>query len=296
MNLLDAMALFVRVVERGSFSATADQLGIGRSAVSRQVAALEDHLATKLFVRSTRRLSLTTAGTAYLEKCRVILQLVEEAEETVAEDGQTPSGHLRVSLPLSFGLRHLVQLLLEFSEAHSAIRLSLNFSDRQLHLIEEDIDLSVRITNQLQPHEIVRKLGESRLLTVAAPAYLAQHGRPQHPNDLARHACLGYSPDVNNQPWVYRIGGKAQTIYLPYRIQANNGDALSAAAVQGFGITLQPDFIVTDDLAAGRLETILEDFEPQALGIYAVLSSNRYMPYRVRALIEFLSERLATNA
>lgn len=296
MNRFDAMTLFVRVVERGSFAATADQMGIGRSAVARQIAALEDHLGTKLFVRSTRRLSLTTAGIAYLERCQTILQLVEEAEETVAEDRQTPSGHLRISLPLSFGLRRLVQLLLEFSESYPDIRLSLNFSDRQLHLIEENIDLSVRITHQLQPNEIVRKLGECRLLTVAAPAYLKQHGRPQHPSQLTEHQCLGYSPAVNNQPWTYQVDGQTQTFYFPYRIQANNGDALARAAMLGFGVTMQPDFIVADDLVAGKLETILDSYEPPALGIYAVLSSNRYMPYRVRVLIDFLSDRLSDNS
>lgn len=295
MNRLDAMALFVRVAELGSFAAAADQLGIGRSAVTRQIAALENHLSTKLFARSTRRLSLTTAGAAYLEKCLVILQLVEQAEDTVSDDRQTPAGHLRVSVPLSFGLRRLVQLLLEFPETYPEIRLSLDFSDRQLHLIEESIDLSVRITSQLQPTEIVRKLGESRLLTVAAPAYLAQHGRPRHPADLAQHACLGYSPEINDQPWTFLVDGQQETFRLHYRLQANNGDALAIAAARAMGITMLPDFIVAEDLAEGRLAAILEEFEPEAFGIYAVLPSNRFIPYRVRALIEFLSQRLASD-
>ncbi|HYQ38019.1 MAG TPA: LysR family transcriptional regulator, partial [Pseudomonas sp.] len=158
MNRFDAMMLFVRVAELGSFSAAACQLGVARSVVTRQIAALEEHLGVKLMVRSTRSLSLTSAGSAYLEKCRVILELVEEAEAGVMEERLTPSGQLRVSLPLSYGLRRLVPLLLEFSQAYPEISLAMDFSDRQLNLIEEGIDLSIRITGQLDPGQIVRKL------------------------------------------------------------------------------------------------------------------------------------------
>lgn len=287
------MQLFVRVAELGSFSAAASQLGVDRSVVTRQIAALEEHLGSKLMLRSTRRLSLTSAGSSYLEKCRVILELVEEAEAGMMEERLTPRGPLRVSLPLSFGLRRLVPLLLEFSQAYPEISLAMDFSDRQLNLIEEGIDLSIRITGQLDPGEIVRKLGSSRLLAVAAPEYLARHGRPLHPGDLAGHACLGYSPQANNRPWSFQVDGHLESFYLPLRLQANNGDALAEAAAQGLGIAVQPDFIVADQLVAGKLETLLEAFEPPALGIYAVLPSNRYMPHRVRVLIEFLSSRLA---
>ncbi len=293
MNRLDAMNLFVRVAELGSFSAAACQLGVARSVVTRQIAALEEHLGIKLMVRSTRSLSLTSAGSAYLEKCRVILELVEEAEAGVMEERLTPSGQLRISLPLSFGLRRLVPLLLEFSQAYPEISLAMDFSDRQQNLIEEGIDLSIRITGQLDPGEIVRKLGSSRLLIVAAPGYLARHGHPQQPSELSGHACLGYSPQANNRPWTFQVDGHLESVYLPYRLQANNGDALAAAAAQGLGITVLPDFIAADYFAAGQLETLLEAFEPPELGIYAVLPSNRYMPHRVRVLIEFLSSRLA---
>lgn len=296
MNRLDAMALFVRVAELGSFSAAACQLGVARSVVTRQIAALEQHLGGKLMVRSTRRLSLTSAGSAYLEKCRAILALVEEAEAGVMEERLTPSGQLRISLPLSFGLRRLVPLLLEFTRSHPAISLAMDFSDRQLDLIEEGIDLAIRITAQPEPGDIVRRLGSSRLVAVAAPEYLAQHGRPQHPGELAGHACIGYSPQVNNRPWSFMVEGRQESFYLPLRLQANNGDALATAAVQGLGISVLPDFIVADDLASGRLEPLLQGFAPAKLGIYAVLPSNRYMPHRVRVLIEFLSDRLSSAA
>ena len=295
MNRFDAMSLFVRVAELGSFAAAASQLGVARSVVTRQIAALEEHLGIKLMVRSTRRLALTTAGSAYLEKCRVILELVEEAEGGVMEERLTPRGQLRVSLPLSYGLRRLVPLLLEFSQAYPEISLAMDFSDRQLDLIEEGIDLSIRITGQLAQGDIVRKLGSCRLIAVAAPEYLARHGRPRHPSELDGHPCLGYSPQANNRPWLFLVDGHTESFYLPYRLQANNGDALAEAAARGLGITMQPDFIVDDYLAAGTLEPLLEAFEPPPLGIYAVLPSNRYVPPRVWVLIEFLSSRLAVG-
>lgn len=293
MNHLEAMNLFVRVAELGSFTAAACQLGVARSVVTRQIAALEEHLGIKLMVRSTRKLSLTSAGSAYLEKCRVILDLVQEAEAGVMEERLTPSGPLRISLPLSYGLRRLVPLLLDFSQTFPEIRLAMNFSDRQLSLIEEGIDLSIRITSQLDPEEIVRRLGSSRLLTVAAPEYLARQGRPESPGELAGHACLGYSSQVNNRPWSFEVDGHLESVYVPLRLQANNGDALAQAAAQGMGIAMLPEFIVTEYLAEGRLEVLLDAYEPPALGIYAVLPSNRYMPHRVRVLIDFLSSKLA---
>lgn len=293
MNRLDAMQLFVRVAELGSFSAAASQLGVDRSVVTRQIAALEEHLGSKLMVRSTRRLSLTSAGSSYLEKCRVILELVEEAEAGMMEERLIPRGPLRVSLPLTYGLRRLVPLLLEFAETYPEISLAMDFSDRQLNLIEEGIDLTIRITAQPEAGAIVRRLGSSQLITVASPDYLARHGRPRHPDELAGHVCLGYSPKANNRPWTFVVDGQSQSFQLPWRMQANNGDVLAEAAVQGLGITMHPDFIVGEHLAAGRLEVLLEEFAPPPLGIYAVLASNRYVPHRVRVLIEHLASRLA---
>jgi DNA-binding transcriptional LysR family regulator len=294
MNRIDAMNMFVRVAELASFSAAANQLGVARSMVTRQIASLETYLGVKLMVRTTRHVSLTSAGQAYLEKCREILGLIEEAEAGVMEERTTPSGRLRISLPLSFGLRRLVPVLNEFCRMYPEIKLALDFSDRTLNLAEEGIDLSIRITNLIDPGAIVRKLGECKLLTVASPEYLDAQGIPEHPGELSRHACLGYSPQVNNRPWTYAIGGESESFYPPFRLEANNGDALANAAANGLGITVQPDFIVADYIASGQLQAILSAFEPNPLGIYAVLPSTRYMPQRVRVLIEYLSEQLSS--
>jgi DNA-binding transcriptional LysR family regulator len=292
MDRLDAMRMFVRVAELGSFSAVAQQLGVARSVVTRQVAALEAHLGTKLMARSTRRLSLTSAGTAYLEKCRVILNLVDSAETDVAEERAVARGNIRIGLPLSFGLKRLAPLLLEFAERHPEVSLEMDYTDRRVDLVEEGFDLSIRITARLGPADVVRKLGSCQLVTVASPAYLSRHGRPRRPADLAGHECLAYTGDANPSAWSYGTGDRVESAYVRSRFNANNGDVLAEAAAQGLGITLQPDFIAAPYLQDGRLEQILGDFAPPELGVYALLPGTRHMPYRVRVLIDFLSERL----
>ncbi|ATE62240.1 LysR family transcriptional regulator [Thauera sinica] len=293
MNRLDAMGLFVRVADLGSFAAVASQLGVARSVVTRHIAALEEHLGVKLIVRTTRRLTLTTAGAGYLEKCRTILDLVEAAEADVMEERLTPRGNLRMGLPLSFGLKRIMPLLPEFQKTCPEINLALDFTDRHINLIDEGVDLSIRVTARLDPGDVARKIGDCRLLAVASPDYLSRHGRPRHPSELAAHRCLGYSAKANNRPWLFTVDGQPQSVYLPFRLQANNGDALALAAAQGLGITMQPDFIAADYLASGAVETLLEDFEPPPLGIYALLPSNHYLPGRVRVLIDFLAARLS---
>ena len=292
MDRLDAMRLFLRVAELGSFSAVALQTGVARSVVTRQIAALETHLGVKLMARSTRRLALTSAGAAYLEKCRVILNLVEAAEADVAEERLTPRGNIRISLPLSFGLKRLAPLLLDFSQRHPDVSLDMDYSDRRINLIEEGIDLAIRITRRLEPGDVARKIGTGRMLLVAAPDYLARHGRPQHPAELAHHECLGYTNAGSTMPWQFMINGQLEGFTLRSRINANNGEVLTEAAAQGLGITLQPDFIVASFLAAGRVEAILADFPVPELGIYAMLPSNRHVPHRVRVLMDTLAAAL----
>jgi len=293
MDRLAAIGLFLRVAELGSFSAVALQAGVARSVVTRQIAALETHLGVKLMARSTRRLALTSAGSAYLEKCRVILNLVEAAEADVAEERLIPRGNIRLSLPLSFGIRRLAPLLLDFSQRHPEVSLDMDYSDRRINLIEEGIDLAIRITRRLEPGDVARKIGAGRMLVVAAPEYLARHGRPQHPAELAHHECLGYTHAGNPMPWQFLVNGQPENFPVRSRINANNGDVLAEAAAQGLGITLQPDFIVASYLDAGRVARILADFAIPELGIYAMLPSNRHVPHRVRVLMDTLAAALA---
>ena len=293
MDSLQAMHLFVRVAELSSFSAVAQQMGLARSAVTRQIAALEQHLGIKLMVRSTRRLMLTSAGAAYLEKCRVILNLVEAAETGVAEERQTPRGMIRISLPLTYGLMRVAPILLDFARRYPEVQIDMDYTDRRVNLIEEAIDLSVRITSRLGATEIARRIGSSQLQAVASPAYLAEHGMPRHPSELIHHECLSYTTTAESkQTWSFEVDGVLTAYPIRARIHSNNGEALNDAVERGLGIALQPDFIIERSLQSGKVVTILTEFPLPELGIYAMLPSNRQVPYRVRVLMDFLADQL----
>jgi len=291
MDRLEAMRLFVRVADLGSFAAVAQQEGVARSVITRQVAALEARLGCKLMARSTRRLTLTSAGAAFIEKCRVILNLVDAAETDIAAEHQSPRGNIRVSVPLSFGLKRLAPLLLEFARRYPDVALDMEYSDRRGNLIEEGIDLSIRVTSRLAAGDVARKLGVSHMKVVAAPQYLAQHGRPKLPADVAHHEFLGYTY-AGAGGIEFQVGDQRQKVDLRGRLNANNGEVLAEAAAQGMGITCQPDFVIDEFIAAGRVEQILGDYPMPELGIYAMLPSNRQVPYRVRVLMDFLADRL----
>ena len=281
MDRLNAMQIFVRVAEMGSFAGVASQLGIAPSAVTRHIAALEKHLGSQLMERSTRRLRLTTAGVIYLEKCRVILNLLESAESDIAQHNQQPRGLIRIGMPIAYGTKRIAPLLLDFASRFPDVELDMEFSDRRQNLIEEGIDLSIRITSALAQRDVVRKLGVSHLKLVASPDYLARHGQPS-PANLANHVFLGYTEASSGKP----------DLPFPTRIQANNGTVLTEASAQGLGISCSPDFIVDEFIAAGRVLHVLPDYPLPELGIYALLPSNRQLPHRVRVLIDFLAENL----
>ncbi len=294
MDKLTGMQTFVRVAEAGSFIAVANQLDVARSVITRQVAALEKHLGTKLITRSTRSLTLTAAGSAYLEKCRVILNMVDAAEAGLLQRTGDIRGRIRLGLPLSHGLAVLCPMLLDFAHSHSQIELRMDLSDSRSNLVEEGMDLSIRITAQLQSTDIVRRLGQTRLQTVASPAYWRAHGEPRSPEQLRHHEALLYSINGQTAPWTFRLEGKTLTVPARGRIVANNGEVLMQAAARGMGVTIQPDFIAGPWLARGEVQEVLADYARDPLGIYAVLPGNRYVPQRVRILIEYLAERLAS--
>jgi DNA-binding transcriptional LysR family regulator len=292
MDRIESMGVFVRVAELGSFSAVAQQMNVARSVVTRQVAALEAHLGTKLIARSTRRLALTSAGADYLEKCRVILNLVEVAESGAAAERHAPRGAIRLSAPLSYGRHYLCRHLFDFAQRYPEVSLDLELLDRRSKLIEEGIDLAIRVTSRLEPGDVARRLSSSRVVVAASPAYLAQHGEPRHPRELIHHECLAYTGAAQAHSWVFNIDGRPQGFPIRPRLQSNNGDALVEAAVLGFGLTYTPDFIAADALAAGKLRPTLTGIEMAQIGVYMILPGNRHVPHRVRVLMDFLAERL----
>ncbi|MDZ4254688.1 MAG: LysR family transcriptional regulator [Sulfuritalea sp.] len=291
MDRLAAMQTFVRVAEAGSFTAVADQLNVARSAVTRQIAALEAHLGVKLMARSTRRLSLTSAGATYLEQCRDIIDRISEAEGGLAGERLTLRGAIRATVPLTFGLLHLTPLILEFSMAHPDIHIDLDFNDRRVNLIEEGMDLGLRITRRLPETTVARRLTACRSVVLASPDYLRIHGEPSHPDELAQRACLAYSL-TSRSSWTFLVDGVPHAVEIGGPITANNGNALQEAAIQGMGIVFQPTFIAADAIRQGKLVPILRKFPIPTLDMFAVFPGTRFVPQRVRAFVDFLALRL----
>ena len=281
----------MRVAELGSFSAVAQQMNVERSVVTRKIAALEAHLGAKLLARSTRRLSLTSAGAPYLEKCREILSLVESAEADLTDNRQAPRGHIRITLPFSFGIHQLMPMFGDFMTSNPEISIELEFNDRRANLIEGGFDLAIRITGRLGPGDVARKIGSSQGVVVAAPDYLKRHGRPKHPGELINHECFGYLLATRSS-WAFVIDGETQWFPISGRLEANSGDALLVTTIRGLGISYAPTFVVEKAVRERQLEILLPEFLAPEMGIYAVFPSNRYVPHRVRSLVDYLAKQI----
>lgn len=290
MDRLDAMEAFVRVAEIGSFSGAAHRLGISKSVVSRQISGLETRLGARLFHRTTRSLSLTEVGQAYLERCLRILSDIEEADGSVSALQATPRGRLRVNAPMSFAIHHLAPLIPVFLERFPEVDLDMEMNDRYVNLIEEGFDLAVRIGRLEDSSLIARQLAPSRLVLCASPDYLRRHGRPETPEDLAKHCCLTYSARTAASEWRFQDGqGKRWTVEIKGRLRANNGDLLRQAALAGIGLVRLPTFLCGRDLQAGRLVSLLTQYVPQDMAIHAVYPHNRHLSPKVRAFVDFLA-------
>ena len=294
MDRFVALSVFAKVVEQGSFARAADRLEMSTSAVSRHVAELEAHLATRLLNRTTRRLSLTEAGQAFYERCVQLLADLEEAEEAVTAATIVPRGTLKLTCSVSFGVRHLAPAIAEFARRHPQLRFDVELSDRMADIVDEGFDLAIRIGVIGSRSLIARKIGVSQLVLCAAPSYLAQHPAPRTPADLASHACLSYEYSPERNVWRFRDGkGQPHEVRIAGPAQANNGQMLCALAVAGMGVHLEPDFIVAPDVRAGRLVTLLSGYAPPSIEIYAAYPSRRHLSMKVRAFVDFLLARFA---
>ena len=291
MDRLAAMETFVRVADAGSFSAVADQLNVARSAITRQIAALEGHLGVKLIARSTRSLSLTSEGQRYLAQCREIIDRVAQADAAMGDGHSAGSGLIRATVPMSFGIPHLMPLVAEYSIAQTGIAIDLDFTDRRVDLIEEGYDFGIRITGQLPESQVARRICAARFVVVASPDYLARRGVPRHPSELRNHDCLNYSLALRSG-WRFEVDGEVQTFDVDGRITANSGDALQDAAIRGLGVACQPSFLAAEAIKAGTLVRVLAEFGIPEIGIYAVYPGNRFVPQRVKHFVDFLVGRL----
>jgi DNA-binding transcriptional LysR family regulator len=294
MMRFESMETFVRVVEAGSISAAAEHMGIAKSAVSRRISELEERLGVQLFRRTTRRLNLTDTGRSLYERCVNILADVDEAEQAVSREHGTLRGRLRVALPLSFGLLQLGPAITAFLQAHPEVEFDLDFNDRQVDLLAEGFDLALRIGDLADSTLIARRLASIRSCVCASPAYLERAGTPAHPGELAQHACLTYSLVPEPQVWRYTAAdGKRGSVRVGSRLQANNGDFLHRAALEGQGIVLQPLFIVQRSLEEGRLVSLLSEYEWPTTSAHALYPHTRHLSQRVRAFIDFLADWFA---
>lgn len=291
MDRLAAMQVFVKVAELASFSEAAQALDQSKSTVSKHVAWLEEQLGTRLLNRTTRRLSLTEAGTGYLERCRQILTDVAEAESAISAHAATPRGLLKIASPMSFGFLHLAPVLPDFLERYPDIAVDLAMNDRYVDLIDEGYDVAVRIGGMPDSSLIARRVARSALVTLAAPRYLDRHGAPTHPSALADRACLIYRWPQPQDIWRYETpDGDTVDVKVSGPVQANNADALKAAAVGGLGILTLPLFLATDALQSGTLVPILTDYRLPSRDLHAVYPHNRHLSAKVRVFVDFLVE------
>ncbi len=295
MMSLAAIWIFTQVVEAGSFSAAGRRLGLAPSSVSRQIADLEDELGTRLFHRTTRRLSLTEAGRVFCEHAGKILVDLEEAKLAVVQPGGAPSGFLRLTIPASLGRLHLVPAIADFQQGHPAVKVGLVVTDRLVDLVEEGFDLAIRVGRQRDSSLVTRRIGTSRRLVCAAPSYLAKVGTPRKPADLAEHHCLTLRSHPGANLWRFRGPDGVREVRASGALFANDGEALVSAAVAGLGLVLGPEWLVGPDLRAGRLKAVLNDYRvsPGATPLYALYPHRRHLPAKVRAIVDFLAARFA---
>lgn len=292
MDRFGAIAAFTKVVESGSFARAAERLGVSVSSVSRQVADLEAHLDARLLNRTTRRLSLTEAGRAFHERCVQLLADLEEAELSAGAGTVAPRGTLRVSCGVSFGERHVAPAMAAFMARYPEMRVDMELSDRIVDIVDEGFDAAVRIGDVGGQNLVARRIGTTRLVCCASPAYLARHGEPRVPEDLARHACLLYQYAPQRDTWTFADrAGASRQVRVNGPVHANNGGFLAALAVEGIGIVCEPDFILGGDVRAGRLVPLLRGFAPATGGIHVVYASRRHLSAKVRAFADFLATR-----
>ncbi|MBS4095563.1 MAG: LysR family transcriptional regulator [Sulfuricella sp.] len=294
MDKLTQIRAFVRVAERTSFSAVARDLQVTQSAVSKAITALESHLGARLVSRSTRSVSLTEAGRRYYERCRQILADLEAADAAVGNLASGVTGTLNISAPVPFGLMFISPRVLRFKGLNPSLAVNFDLSDQPLNLVEQNIDVAIRLGHLNTPGLVARKLGDSPFIAVASPAYLAAHGTPETPSDLAVHNCVVYSNQTNPLEWAFEGSAGDQSVVVASNYQSNNLLALKDAAISGTGLACLPLWMVDTEIKAGLLRPVLENVRLPAFGIHAVFPSARQIPAKVRLFVDFLQDELSS--
>jgi DNA-binding transcriptional LysR family regulator len=293
VDKLKQLESFVAVATRGGLTAAARAEGVAPAIMGRRLDALEARLGVKLLVRTTRRLTLTHEGSAFLEDCQRLLADFANAEASVSAGGVKASGHLRITAPAGFGRRHVAPLVPRFRELHAEVTISLNLSDRVVDLAGEAFDCAVRVGDLPDSSLVSVRLADNRRLCVATPTYLRQHGTPQHPSELARFDCLTLSSDASQtRGWAFNVpqGAGRELVHLKPGgpLNCSDGQVLHDWCLAGYGIAWRSTWEVEAEIAAGRLVALLENFAAPPNGIYAVFPSAKHLPLRVRLWIDFL--------
>lgn len=291
MDRLTAIRVFAAVADAGSLTAVADQLDMSRAMVSRYLAELERWLGVRVLHRTTRRVTLTAAGELALLQCRQMLALGEQLQEQLLDEDSALRGQIRLTCSVSFGRSHLAAAVTAFVGTHPQVRIELLLQDRAVNLVEERVDLAIRITRRMEDGLIARRLAPCRSRLCASPAYLQQHGSPRTPAELARHQCLTHAYADRHQ-WTLWRDNEASAVAVSGNLSANDALVLEEMVLQGAGIAMLPTYLVAPRLDSGALVAVLPDYEPEPMAIYAVYLSRRQMPRVVRMFIEHLAQRL----
>ena len=291
MDRFAELRAFVEVVRAGAFVKAADALKLSKTAVSRQIGDLEKRLGVRLLNRTTRRLSLTEEGQRFHEHARTVLGELEAAEADVMTRAREVTGLIRITAPLSFGILHLAPLWPQFRALHPGATLDVTLGDRVVDLVDEGYDLAVRIARLPDSTLVSRRLAATRMVLCAAPAYLSKHGTPRHPRELDAHVTLSYSYWSSGDEWRFAGPDGDVSVRVKPWMHTNNGDSCRAAALAGNGIILQPSFLVGEDLRQKTLIELMPEFRAIELGAYAIYPTRRHLLPRVRAMVDFLTDR-----
>jgi len=289
MDKLKQMESFVSVATRGSLTAAANAEGVAPAIMGRRLDALEERLGVKLLVRTTRRITLTHEGSAFLEDCQRLLIDVANAEASVSAGGVKASGHLRITAPAGFGRRHVAPLVPRFRQLHADVTISLNLSDRVVDLAGEGFDCAVRVGDLPDSSLVSVRMADNRRMCVATADYLKRHGTPQHPTDLSRFDCLTLSSDASQtRGWAFQVDGEVVHLKPGGPLDCSDGQVLHDWCMAGYGIAWRSTWEVEAEIAQGRLVALLQDFDAPPNGIYAVFPQRKHLPLRVRLWIDFL--------
>ena len=296
MDKLQSMKVFCRVYEAESFKLASDSLGISRPMVTRYINSIEEELGTKLLQRNTRNISTTHAGRKYYQHCIAILDAIEEAESEISDLTKKPKGLLKISVPMDFGLSHIVPLLDSFGRLYPQIELDIDFSDKRVDMTESGVDIAIRGGDLGGDQFVARPLCYSTGFVCASPEYVSEHGRLESIEDLEKHSCLVYRNAVVPNRWsLINEEGASQTVSVTGAFAANNGSALTRFALAGLGVIYQPDFLVAKYIKSGELVNLLPKCKGYEICFYAIYPQRKLMSRKTRLLLDFLQEKLANT-